>query len=91
MTKKERVFKALWKKGSEEVLAYIYQYYPVNFEEICAKFDTLSPSSIRKITNRLVRAHLIKNKKDKRFDDKRARAFVIDDENAVIAILELEL
>lgn len=91
MTRKERIFKALWHTHTELVLAYIYQNEAVSSEELRAAFPKLCSSAIRLITNRLSRAGLIKSCIDKTSLDKRSRVFKIKDESAVIAILELEL
>lgn len=91
MTKKEKIFKALWHKHTELILAHIYQKGEVKFEELVKEFPKLCSSAIRIITNRLVRAKLIKSIIDKSSTDKRKRVYIIADETAVIAILELEL
>lgn len=91
MTRKEKIFKTMYHKHTEAILAYIYTNVSVSFKEICENFSNLAPSVVRQITNRLSSAKLIKSIRDFRSEDKRAKVYVIKDETTVISILELEL
>lgn len=91
MTRKEEVFKALWHKHAENVLAFIYTSEIATFDDICDNFSYLSENTVRKIVNNIVRAKLIKSIKHKnRFGD-RGRAYIISDENTTIKVLELDI
>lgn len=91
MTYKEKIFKIMYHKHTEDILAYIYTSVSVSFKELCENFSNLSPSAIRLITNRLSSIKLIKSIQDFRSDDKRAKVYVINNETAVISILEMEV
>lgn len=91
MTRKEKIFKTMYHKHTESILAYIYTNVSVSFKEICENFPNLTPSVIRQITNRLSAAKLIKSIRDVRSEDKRAKVYVIKNETATISILEMEV
>lgn len=91
MNRKQKIFKAMWRKNAEEVLAYIYQHEKASFEELEQNFPNTSASSIRKITNLLTYAGLIKSVRNKHSEDKRAKHYIISDETATIAVLEFEI
>lgn len=91
MNRKQKIFKAMWRKNAEEILAYVYQNETASFEELVQNFPTTSASSIRKITNLLTYAGLIKSVRNKQSEDKRAKHYIIADETATIAVLEFEI
>lgn len=90
MNRKQKIFKAMWRKNADEILAYIYQRDGVPFEELVNNFKT-SASSVRKITNLLTYAGLIKSVRNKLSEDKRAKHYIIADESATIAVLEFDI
>lgn len=90
MTKKERIFKALWHVNAEVVLDCIYRKKRISFKELSAEFPRICRSSLRLITNRLVRAKLIRSVKNVQSCDKRKRVYVIKDLASVETILNLK-
>lgn len=83
-TRKLKVFKAMSRKGAEEVLVFILQNEGASFEELKSLYKE---STLRIILSLLLKAKLIKTKRKK--EDKRYSFYVINDESLVINLVEM--
>lgn len=76
-----KIYKALSMKEALEVFLFIYggcqvEYY-VSFNDICDKLS-IRKDSLRRITNALSNAKLIKSVKDLNSSDRRRRVYIVD-------------
>ena len=83
-TRRIHVFKAMSRKGSDEVLAYILQNENVTFEDLKT---LLKESNLRCVLRLLMKAKLVKTRKKP--DNKKYRLYELADESLVIDLLEI--
>ena len=88
----KNIYKALSIKNAVNVFLLIYsgckvEYY-LSFQDICDKLS-INPNSLRRITNSLSKAKLIKSVKDIYSKDKRKRVYIADSTLAEL-VLEIE-
>jgi predicted transcriptional regulator len=83
-TRKIKIFKAMSRKGCEEVLGFILQNGEATFSELKSLYKD---STLRIIISLLLKAQLIKARRSKA--DKRFSAYFIPDENLVINLIEI--
>lgn len=83
-TRKQKIFKALSRKGCEEVLLYILEHREATFSDLKSLYNN---STLRIIISLLLKAQLIKSKRSK--EDRRYSAYTIPDENLVLNLIEI--
>lgn len=89
MTRKEKIFKALSKKHTIDILAHIYKEYPLTFSQLCKDFPELSEHTVRKATNSLSSTGLIESVYLINSEDRRRKGYVIKDVNTVSSLLDI--
>ena len=83
-TRRLKVFKALSRKGADEVLGYLLQNGKATFEEL-KKF--MKPSNLRCVLRLLFNAKLVKTMRNP--DDKRFCIYILTDEKLTYHLLEI--
>lgn len=83
-TRKLKIFKAMSRKGAEEVLVYLLKNGTATFEELKSLYKE---STLRCILGLLMKAKLIKTRKSK--EDRRFVCYLVNDESLVIDLVEL--
>lgn len=91
MNIKQKIFKTMWRKYGEDILIYIYQNQPVTFKNICKKFNKITDNQVRHIVSDMSSAGLIKSERELTNENPRGRAYIIDNDNLVISLLELPI
>lgn len=90
-TRREKILFTLSRAHTEDVLGFIFSSNGVTFMDICDNFSSLSPNTIRVITNGLSRVNLIKCIHPEESEDGRMRVYVVDDVETVQKFNELDI